>query len=367
MLRYIQPDQLIMADSSVSSFSSTSLSEDDRRSIISRKRKRKRRHSNDKKRHSNTNNTSLTPSIAAPSDWEQLRAHFQFVLPSDDNDDTNNQKYGSNWQERMVKHYHTHLFKEYVLADLSRVVDIGKIGLRWRTEKEVADGKGFRCCGNLMCNQCSSSSSNNTAAAVNNNDTQDQEAYASAVKRHMGIAVPENGGKVPLGVLLPTESTTSDALEVYLQSCADEQQQMINQIKPEHKKKRTKHSYDHKSKKHKRKRHHQSYSLEKQEKNEVARLESLPYGMGLHDYEVDFVYVEQQVKKRELVKVRLCLRCAPLLFIAKLNDSKGSSSDRKAPAVKAREARELAARNHASNTSDASIHNTTQSIDSSIT
>ena len=306
-------------------------------------------------RRSTTKNTStsLTPAIAAPSDWEQLRAHFQFVLPTDDNnnDDINkNQKYGSNWQERMVQNYHACLYKEYVLADLSRVVDIGKIGLRWRTEKEVADGRGFRSCGNLMCNKGSSSTKN--TSATNKDSAQDQEAYATAVKRHMGIAVPENGGKVPLGVLLPTESTASDALEAYLQSCADEQQQM-NQTQHETKKKKRKHSHDHKSKKHKRK--HHSYSLKEQEKNEVARLEALPCGIGLHDYEVDFVYVEQQVKKRELVKVRLCLRCAPLLFIAK------SSSDRKAPAVKAREARELAARNHAS-----SIH-ANQSIDSSIT
>merc|ERR1712007_172075 len=96
----------------------------------------------------------------------------------------------------------------------------------------------------------------------------------------------------------------------------------------EHKKNEKMHSHEHKSKKHKRKGHHQSYSLKEQEKNEVARLEALPYGVGLHDYEVDFVYVEQQVKKRELVKVRLCLRCAPPLFIAKINDKQGSSSER---------------------------------------
>ena len=75
----------------------------------------------------------------------------------------------------------------------------------------------------------------------------------------------------------------------------------------------------------------------------------------MHDYEVDFVYVEQRIRKRELVKVRLCLRCAPLLFVAKMNDddndgnqgsrSKGSGSrgEKRAPAVKAREAREKAA------------------------
>jgi protein FRA10AC1 len=32
------------------------------------------------------------------------------------------------------------LFKEYVLADMSRYEE-GKVGLRWRTEKEVIEGK----------------------------------------------------------------------------------------------------------------------------------------------------------------------------------------------------------------------------------
>jgi protein FRA10AC1 len=55
----------------------------------------------------------------------------------------------------------------------------------------------------------------------------------------------------------------------------------------------------------------------KQEDDEWERLRKFPYGVGLHDYEVHFAYEEQGEKKEELVKLRLCLRCAPMLFYKK--------------------------------------------------
>jgi protein FRA10AC1 len=91
----------------------------------------------------------------------------------------------------------------------------------------------------------------------------------------------------------------------------------------------------------------------------MERLADVPHGIGLHDYEVDFAYVEGNARKRELVKVRLCLRCAPLLFVARTRrgddgDEKDEEGDRRraganggggvvAPAMKARAAREEAA------------------------
>mmetsp|Transcript_15805 Transcript_15805/g.17086 ORF Transcript_15805/g.17086 Transcript_15805/m.17086 type:complete len:94 (-) Transcript_15805:1590-1871(-) len=48
----------------------------------------------------------------------------------------------------MVTKYHNHLFKEFVLADLSIP---GRIGLRWRTREEVFNGGGDRTCGNKRC------------------------------------------------------------------------------------------------------------------------------------------------------------------------------------------------------------------------
>jgi len=53
------------------------------------------------------------------------------------------------------------------------------------------------------------------------------------------------------------------------------------------------------------------------EEDELGRLRKLPYGVGLNDYEVHFSYEEQGETKEELVKLRLCLRCAPKLFYSK--------------------------------------------------
>ena len=167
---------------------------------------------------------SLPP---APSDSNELRSHFQFVLPDDAADDaapnnSNDQKqYGSSWQQRMVQHYHSHLYKEYVLADLSRVMDLGKVGLRWWTKMEVANGRGFRCCGNLMCKENAAGNGSNIDTTLGNaGDDDDKEAYCAAAMRHMGIGVAENGGKEPIGVVLPPSEDANTALELYLQSCA---------------------------------------------------------------------------------------------------------------------------------------------------
>lgn len=40
----------------------------------------------------------------------------------------------------MAKRYVSKLFKEYALADLSRC-KTGQVGLRWRVEREVIEGK----------------------------------------------------------------------------------------------------------------------------------------------------------------------------------------------------------------------------------
>ena len=56
----------------------------------------------------------------------------------------------SNWEARMAKKYYDKLFKEYCIADL-RAYKKGKIGLRWRTQQEVFDGKGQFRCGSQTC------------------------------------------------------------------------------------------------------------------------------------------------------------------------------------------------------------------------
>uniref|UniRef100_A0A7C8ZNR7 Protein FRA10AC1 n=2 Tax=Opuntia streptacantha TaxID=393608 RepID=A0A7C8ZNR7_OPUST len=58
----------------------------------------------------------------------------------------------ASWEQRLVKRYYDKLFKEYCIADMSRYKS-GKIGLRWRTEKEVISGKGQFICGNKHCDE----------------------------------------------------------------------------------------------------------------------------------------------------------------------------------------------------------------------
>jgi protein FRA10AC1 len=82
--------------------------------------------------------------VVCSADHEALEEGYTFV-PSVN-------KKPSSWQERMVRRYHEGLYKEFALADLSRP---GKLGLRWRTQKEVVDGRGETSCGNKRCQNAS--------------------------------------------------------------------------------------------------------------------------------------------------------------------------------------------------------------------
>jgi protein FRA10AC1 len=77
--------------------------------------------------------------IVCPADHAVLQAEYTF-LPSEEAP--------ASWQARMVQRYHSGLYKEFALADLSRP---GQLGLRWRTKQEVVDGRGEMSCGNLQC------------------------------------------------------------------------------------------------------------------------------------------------------------------------------------------------------------------------
>jgi protein FRA10AC1 len=157
--------------------------------------------------------------VISALDHDELKRHYMFVPEADSTTCT--------WQQRMVNHYHSHLYKEYVLADLSRP---GQVGLRWRTEQEVQNGRGHATCGNKHCGH--------------------------------GPGSPQ--------------SSSSVLLATYYQS-----------------------------------------SLPSSGEEERRLLEKIPHGLGLHDYEVPFTYTEHGQNKTELVKLRLCLRCAPLLFASR--------------------------------------------------
>lgn len=53
------------------------------------------------------------------------------------------------WEQRLAKKYYERLHKEYAIADMSRYRE--GVGLRWRVEAEVFDGKGQFLCGSKTC------------------------------------------------------------------------------------------------------------------------------------------------------------------------------------------------------------------------
>ncbi|URD82465.1 Folate-sensitive fragile site protein Fra10Ac1 [Musa troglodytarum] len=79
------------------------------------------------------------------TDQDTIREGYRFIISEDDDME-------STWEKRLVKRYYDKLFKEYCIADMS-LYKQGKIGLRWRTEKEVVSGKGQFICGNKKCNE----------------------------------------------------------------------------------------------------------------------------------------------------------------------------------------------------------------------
>jgi protein FRA10AC1 len=81
------------------------------------------------------------------TDLDVLKQEHRFVW--DDADDKMAEK---NWEVRLAKRYYDKLYKEYCIVDLSNYKQSrNSIGLRWRIEREVLEGKGQFSCGERHC------------------------------------------------------------------------------------------------------------------------------------------------------------------------------------------------------------------------
>ncbi|XP_051174006.1 protein FRA10AC1 isoform X2 [Leptopilina boulardi] len=79
------------------------------------------------------------------TDFDVIRDNHKFLWDDDEEDEP------ETWEARLAKKYYDKLFKEYCISDLT-YYKFNKIALRWRTEKEVIEGKGQFECGNKKCN-----------------------------------------------------------------------------------------------------------------------------------------------------------------------------------------------------------------------
>ncbi|XP_065071915.1 protein FRA10AC1-like isoform X2 [Rhopilema esculentum] len=77
------------------------------------------------------------------TDHDVIKENHRFVWEDEDEED-------NSWGKSLAKKYYDKLFKEYCISDLSRYKE-NKFAMRWRTEKEVMDGKGQFICGGRKC------------------------------------------------------------------------------------------------------------------------------------------------------------------------------------------------------------------------
>ncbi|GBC06933.1 hypothetical protein RclHR1_07150003 [Rhizophagus clarus] len=76
------------------------------------------------------------------TEFDILKENHKFLRTEDEEE--------LSWEQRVAKKYYDKLFKEYCISELKNYRE-GKIGLRWRTEKEVMSGKGQFICASTRC------------------------------------------------------------------------------------------------------------------------------------------------------------------------------------------------------------------------
>lgn len=82
------------------------------------------------------------------TDFDVIQENHRFVWDNNDDSDVNSKT----WGQKLAKKYYDKLFKEYCISDLSRYKQ-KQFAMRWRTEKEVQNGKGQFSCGARKCEE----------------------------------------------------------------------------------------------------------------------------------------------------------------------------------------------------------------------
>ncbi|CAG0890647.1 unnamed protein product [Darwinula stevensoni] len=76
------------------------------------------------------------------NDYSILYENHRFLWNSQDSSDS--------WEACLAKKYYDKLYKEYAICDL-QFYEAGKVAMRWRTEKEVKEGRGQFSCAEKNC------------------------------------------------------------------------------------------------------------------------------------------------------------------------------------------------------------------------
>jgi len=218
--------------------------------------------------------------VTTQSDYEELRKAYTFI-PSSSISSVTKTDNNETWQQRMVMKYHEHLYKSHVIADFSKQTtdSPNNIGLRWRIKSEVMNGKGFETCGNKHC--LCYFEDNDTTACYKNNDKRQKRSVEDIIRWRKNAVN-----------------------RMYLHNYENDIINDKNKLKNS-KENQTDQDHDNVI--------NNNNNIIAQRENQ--RLIKVPHGLGLFDYTVHFQYEEQNKSKEELVQLKLCLRCAPKLFL----------------------------------------------------
>lgn len=94
-------------------------------------------------------------------DLDIVKRHYRFLMENDtdaaDKSHASNEKLDSEhngelllWEKKVALKYYKRLHQEYCIIDLT-LYKTNNVGMRWRTEREVIDGKGHFTCGSRKC------------------------------------------------------------------------------------------------------------------------------------------------------------------------------------------------------------------------
>uniref|UniRef100_A0A0K2UHE6 Protein FRA10AC1like [Saccoglossus kowalevskii] n=1 Tax=Lepeophtheirus salmonis TaxID=72036 RepID=A0A0K2UHE6_LEPSM len=81
------------------------------------------------------------------TDMDVIQSHHRFIWKESEEGEES-----LPWELALAKKYWDRLFKEYAICDLSRYLK-NEIAMRWRTQKEVVQGKGQFSCASRKCTE----------------------------------------------------------------------------------------------------------------------------------------------------------------------------------------------------------------------
>ncbi|KYR02138.1 hypothetical protein DLAC_00938 [Tieghemostelium lacteum] len=86
------------------------------------------------------------------SELDILKEEYRFIRDDDENSDENTLSSNTidDWKKKISIQYYNRLYREFAIIDLSKY-KTNEIGLRWRTESEVINGRGQFTCANRKC------------------------------------------------------------------------------------------------------------------------------------------------------------------------------------------------------------------------